>query len=390
MKVSLDRFFTIILGIFVLYFSLNEIFLFSEEVLSYYVFIGILLFIILILILYFRIDNYHIYILIPYVFYLLLYLFNNNGEFTEFFYQLLAGVLFFLCSNLIWKKKNVQVLAIISSLLFIPLFNQAFSYSTEIITAGETDYANINTIAVLMFVLSYFIYLYMLFYQEKNNKLSILVFSILLLVGLGRTGSRTSLLAIIVVIITALLWEQIIKNKSVFYGYFITIITIILAATFLYPYASEYSRNFPGLNNFIFELTGKELYTGREILWKETIDLIAIKPIFGYGSGVTLDDFWHNGLSSHNLFLQIALQSGYLGLSLFISFLFLIWTCFWRQRNRKTVILSAAFFIGIIIYQNFEVLLVLSSVRKSILLWFVIGIMTSYSNELSTEYDSKL
>lgn len=230
----------------------------------------------------------------------------------------------------------------------------------------------------------------MLFYQEKNNKLSILVFSILLLVGLGRTGSRTSLLAIIVVIITALLRGQIIKNKSVFYGYFITIITIILAATFLYPYASEYSQNFPGLNNFIFELTGKELYTGREILWKETIDLIAIKPIFGYGSGVTLDDFWHNGLSSHNLFLQIALQSGYLGLSLFISFLFLIWTCFWRQRNRKTVILSAAFFIGIIIYQEFEVLLVLSSVRKSILLWFVIGIMTSYSNELSTEYDSKL
>lgn len=76
----------------------------------------------------------------------------------------------------------------------------------------------------------------------------------------------------------------------------------------------SYSQLF---NNIMLSLTGKSGFTGRNILWSKAIELIKASPIIGYGRQARdYISVWGGYYSSHNVILEVMLQSGIIGLIL--------------------------------------------------------------------------
>lgn len=87
------------------------------------------------------------------------------------------------------------------------------------------------------------------------------------------------------------------------------------------PYMYQFQR-------FFLFLDPKELYTDlRFKIWEESFRAIADSPYFGYGRGqiirvIEIPEFNDLSLSStHNLYIDVALESGLIGLSVFLIFI---------------------------------------------------------------------
>lgn len=114
------------------------------------------------------------------------------------------------------------------------------------------------------------------------------------------------------------------------------------------------------------------LFENREVIWRHSISLIADRPIIGYGAEsnekIFKKAFSESGFPlvnliidrTHNLFLDITMWSGMLGLILFLSFLFHSFNE--TEKRLKNV------FIAFLIYSMFQPL----SVAHWILLMIII------------------
>lgn len=381
-RVSLDKFFTTLIGILILYFSLIELTPVLGTGFIYTMFISTIAIIIFIYLLIARFDISNVKLLIPIALYLILFLLNLNDSPEVLLFQLLAFILFFVCSNLYWRAPNLKILHFFNIFVFIVLIGEVLFHF--VVQPGTTEInllgiANVNRVAMMSLTMSYFSIMYTIFYKKNFKKSSLIIWCSLVLLIVLLSGSRTGLISIVAILVTIFYWKKITASKLRFNMYFISVILIIGLITYIVPYASDIIPNFKRLNMIAFDITGKELYSGREVLWKSAFELISRQPLFGYGAGAELKDFTNTTLTTHNLFLQILLQVGFIGLISFISFLLFIWQSFWKNKNNKKVIISAGYLMGIIVYQGFEVTLVLSSVWFSFILWIIIGIMTSFT-----------
>jgi len=152
----------------------------------------------------------------------------------------------------------------------------------------------------------------------------------------------------------------------------------LLSFIFVYPKLIYWSK-FPVVSEFVYTYTGKRLLSGRDRIWEQLTELINKKPILGHGTGTIPEDVIGISLSSHNLYLQTALQNGYLGLSLLFILFFIVWKSFWHSRKEYSTRLSASFFIGILVYQSFEVVLTQNKMDTALMFWFIISIGVSNS-----------
>jgi len=73
-----------------------------------------------------------------------------------------------------------------------------------------------------------------------------------------------------------------------------------------------------------------------EEIWPVLIDEIKTRPWLGHGVEVTASDFIASDLSAHNLYLQVTLQTGFLGFITFLGFLlgFMDFVVAWTQTLR--------------------------------------------------------
>lgn len=74
-------------------------------------------------------------------------------------------------------------------------------------------------------------------------------------------------------------------------------------------------------------------FTGRTLLWTLAIDMIQERPFIGYGYTAGSLEVWGGTFSSHNIFLELALQGGIIYLSLFV-----ILIMYALKRNRKATV----------------------------------------------------
>ncbi len=125
------------------------------------------------------------------------------------------------------------------------------------------------------------------------------------------SGSSTSLICSLLIIIMYII-SSISNNKLIKNGKFLFVIYVVLM------YFLLMDNSF--FNNLFSLITGKTGFTGRTNIWIKAIDLIKASPIFGYG---VIDEgyikIWGGTLAAHNTILEILLQSGIIGLLLWIS-----------------------------------------------------------------------
>ncbi|WP_282138456.1 O-antigen ligase family protein [Rossellomorea aquimaris] len=226
----------------------------------------------------------------------------------------------------------------------------------------------------------FFVFLLIQNVSNKSFYYIIILLGFSLMLG---SGARSAMFAGILAIITYIFWSYISKNTFRFIFYFLIVIVGLMLFIFVYPQL-PYWEHFPYFENLMLQYTGKSIMSGRDDVWRPVIIAINEQPWFGYGPGTLPIDVTGIDLSTHNLYLQIALQNGYLGLFVFIILLLYFWMIFYRNLKNKTVRLVASFFIAILIHQSFEIALTQNQLSIGLMQWFIISVGISqvmYLNE---------
>lgn len=280
---------------------------------------------------------------------------------------------FFLFSKLNYDRDSINVF-IISCVLTIYLIIFYGGFALEGFNVGfyKSIYQNPNTLGIISLLFSW---LSWILYKIYNKKIY-MIFSLLYVFIIYMSGTRSSLIVVLLVIFNLMIFRFISKNRLRWNLFYISIITTILSITYIYPSLGNYSFFFE-LNQSVFRLTGKNFFSGRNFIWQESIYLISQRPFFGYGTGTLLSNISDINISAHNLYIQVAIQNGIIGLSLLLILLWGIWNALYHHKSDSIIRLSACFFIGILVQNMFEVTLTQNNLSFAIIQWFIISVGVS-------------
>lgn len=202
--------------------------------------------------------------------------------------------------------------------------------------------------------------LILLIFINKKSLLNIFLFVTLFftLLFLSRKGNIIGLVLILLFMIISNL--KYVLNRRLFEYAFVSLL-LVIGVSFLFN-NFIYTR-FEEILNLDQVLYNPKTSTGiRSILWRTSLDLSLDSPFFGYGLGSVQDligsNLIENGYkeltlilkyNSHNQYLQIALISGYLGLTFFLSILTYI---FLKIKNSKRALCVFLYIVFCFIFES--------------------------------------
>lgn len=200
------------------------------------------------------------------------------------------------------QKDNMFNLIIISILIVLITYSNQNEINTLYysIIPGNTDQSiNPNTVGILYF----FLFIYAIF---KINKMpfslplrcfvKIVIFGIILYLSLD-TGARTSVMAMCLFFLADFFNFIPPKyNSNTLKSLYVFGLIVTLVFTFFYMYLHQ-------VTDGTFEIFGKNLFTGREVVWQEAYDILKDNWLFGYDNSYA----FFNGRvqSAHNSLLGI-------------------------------------------------------------------------------------
>lgn len=279
-----------------------------------------------------------------------------NFRYLYLLFQILLIFLFFHIGLQLSKYRDYIGYLTLTTILFLVVFSVFFGKSS--IVGKENIYASLLLI-LCAFTLSISI--------NSGLKLTAFFFSSM---GILFSDARSSLISLVVLIIFYMFYGFFNRQKTLmFFSIFSASILWIFFIVYLYTTGEGDIYNL-----VVYELTGKQLYSGRERMWGDFIAAIGDSPIFGYGLGVDYSAMADIEYSTHNLYLAIMLQQGMLGLFLFIILLYVIYK---RSENFIGVNGKSFSFLiipTILIQQNFELSLTQNNMSIMLIFWFLLGV----------------
>lgn len=208
-----------------------------------------------------------------------------------------------------------------------------------------------------------------------------LLYLVLFVPFLNLTGSRTSQLAFVVGLCCYIIWLFTSKWRVTHYGLLILAVLGIGLITIIYPQltSGEYAA---GFNEWIKEFTGKNLFSGREVMWQQAIEVIKGRPLIGYGLHTQvqeglIEQFYAWRYGAHNEFLQVVIWAGGIGISGMVSTLAYLWHCLYKGRQSKLTRVGASLFMMMLVMATFENMLLGEVIPFSMIQWILLGIGVS-------------
>lgn len=192
------------------------------------------------------------------------------------------------------------------------------------------------------------------------------------------TGSRATWLAAVFALVTFTLWPFFSRTRFRFHVTFLLVVIIAFAGTWLYLLAPNNAWG-QELQKLSVQYTEQNFFSGRQLFWGDLERAISNRPWLGHGAGSVAETFTGYTWSSHNLYLQTALQVGLIGLSTLILLLWVIWGQLWRGRQSTVVRISGAYFLGVLIHEVFEVSLTQNNLANGLPIWLILALGLSYA-----------
>lgn len=222
----------------------------------------------------------------------------------------------------------------------------------------------------------------------KEKALWDFISSVILLSAIILTGSRGTLLAIVIAIPIIYFDLEKKRTKVTFYRSIRIIATsfvAVLTTTWITPYVQErFGVGSNLLSNLAIIGSRPTSITGRLEFWKVAFKLILNRPLLGYGHGSYFQSYyieytgneWYSRFT-HNHYLQITTELGIIGLLLLLGFLLLCFMIVVRkirihQEVDYGMIAASVFFllhIGIEFSWNFP--------ATSVIFFSILGVLTS-------------
>jgi O-antigen ligase len=130
-------------------------------------------------------------------------------------------------------------------------------------------------------------------------------------------------------------------------------------------------------NAYVRQNTGRPAESGRQILWPDILHAVANNKWFGLGAGVIPQDIMNTVLSSHNLYLQVLLQTGIIGVSALVLLLFVLWRSASPDRRLGDLTFRHLLVVDIwilLLHCDLEVFLTQNSLVVGIPAWVMLGL----------------
>ncbi|MGE4283805.1 MAG: O-antigen ligase family protein [Clostridia bacterium] len=214
------------------------------------------------------------------------------------------------------------------------------------------------------------VYLTLVYFSFLNNR-NITSKVLLAVTILLNIGERTSMIIIIAIFFLEKILFYLRSSKKLYYLIFWIIIFVSVIFPYVYLWLFEHPLGIT-INQLIKEITGENFFSGRQVIWKYAFDLVKGKEFFGLGiSNNMLGESL--GLSTHNLYIYLLLQGGYFLLALFIFYLFSLWKQLFLYIENQKIRWTMAYFLGLLIFVDFELVLLVNNFVVSLYLWLPIG-----------------
>lgn len=269
---------------------------------------------------------------------------------------------FIVASTTKWKSKTINFVVSIVSIVVVIMFIFWIALSGLNMTDFSFIYENPDTYGSLLFVLFTF-----LFFSRKPILLSIILCFLLVYF----TGSRATMISCIIFAIMYFLFKKdfISKKSNV---WLIIEAAIIVTFIIIYPMLMTFDIG-SELDDLSHQYFNKNLFSGRHVLWVELLEKISQSPIVGHGLSADPQLIGFTK-SSHNLYLQTALQSGIIGLLLLVAFVSSIYMKLGNLRIKTYSNLSMCFILGLLIHECFEICLTQNAIVIGYMMWFIMGL----------------
>jgi O-antigen ligase len=337
---------------------------------------------------------------------------NNELIFKNLFY-LRFFIFFFSIGWVLNNKEKIEkllliliitILIIIFDLMFQYTFSfnllgfdaldnykkgMMFSETSDVISIKRYSGFFGNELIAGSYLSKFFIICIIYFLIKKKSLFKIFFFTILVFFGIFLSGERASLLTFLfaLTLLSTL-------NKSYFkYLFFISLFFLFIFIKVNTTLAERYLKDEPF--NIIFsyksyenkEFAKKLSESNHGILFKNSINLIKLKPFFGFGyKGFKRNCILNEKIISstenkicsthpHNYYLDIVINFGFIGLSLFVILFFIIAFeifKFSKQFNKITIIIYLVLFIPITSGSFFNNWI-------SIIIWLNLGLLFKLS-----------
>lgn len=275
-----------------------------------------------------------------------------------------------LCSFSISK----MTLSLINKFFWISSLFIIFHFIVLLIQGNPSQFKSIypssNLVGPYMFIAMYFILLKLLVSKKKIFATANLFLGMMVLLA---SDTRSVLLSMFIGLLVFVFWKFISKNFMSGTVFFVSFISFIFLVIFLYPSLPKW-RYYSIVETWMRNHTGKSLMSGRAEIWSLLNNHLSLKPFFGYGPSTVASDLIGMQASSHNLYMNIALQVGIIGLIIFMLLLYFIFMMMIKMKKSLISRISSAFFIAILTHQIFEITLIQNQLSIGLFQWAIIGI----------------
>lgn len=265
------------------------------------------------------------------------YLFLDGLSFV--FTITLNIVLFWFIGNLIYNQPLVaekMLFAIvvgitISTIIFALGYGVSYEFGRLTIFGENSNAIGFYAVFGLMYIIS-------LIFENRNQvgrkRYLVIVFIFPLLGAAAGSGSRT---AFIMLIVGLSLFFLLKSNKK----FYLKAFSVIIGAIVVYL-VYNYLLTFELLHDRLMSTIEEGNLAGRETIWRFSIRIITEHPLIGVGIGEfknIAEQLYGSRTSPHNVYIEILLYSGFVGLFFFLLFLFrLLKTAFVTYRIQNYVL----------------------------------------------------
>ncbi|PWA05761.1 hypothetical protein DCC39_17860 [Pueribacillus theae] len=302
---------------------------------------------------------------------ILLHVINGNFDDNLALIDMLLTFAFIAATaHIRWEASAIILFAQMSLFIVVLIFFH-WMLSGMPMSDFQSVIRNPNILGVFLSCLLFF---QLVAFGDANKwKKALYSIGILLALFMIYTSSARAVLLLLLTVIAA----QIVLffSKRVFYYLFYAVLAFNLLFLVLYSTLAK-SSMFTRLNQWSVENFGKNLFSGRQDIWETAFYYGLERPLTGHKVGITPDEYIKGAhfVHVHNQYLQIFLESGFIGLACFILFLFGIWKVLQKNLDVKIVRWSACFFLGILIYQNLEISLFFNIQPIGLFHWLIVSL----------------
>lgn len=218
------------------------------------------------------------------------------------------------------------------------------------------------TVCKAVFAMSFFAII------KTKKKLLFTIFSSLVFFSIGE---RTSAVIFIAIYFFNMFIKKI-NKKILFKLLFIAFSAILIMIPRLYVWL-QYEPVGKKLNDYSRKISGENFFSGRNRIWKVVYDELEDDQMFGLTYNNYILKSNNINLSTHNLYIWLQMNGGYVLLILYLAFLYTIWTRFYKQKQNEVISYAASYLLGFMLLVNFELLWLSNNFVVSIYMWFVVG-----------------